>query len=51
MFFNILKIINELNNVGGALNIPINEIQNFNPPNIIASNYRGGNNIVLNKCL
>ena len=49
MFFNILKIINELNNVSGALNIPINEVQNFNPPNINASNYRGTNNITLNK--
>jgi hypothetical protein len=49
MNINIKNLIGEVANIGGALKIPINEVQNFNPPNINFPTYKNNSNISVNE--
>jgi len=49
MNFHIQDLINEIKNINGATQIPINETQSFNPPNIKFPRFNNVKNIKINK--
>ena len=49
MNYSINNIITELKNIKGATNIPVNEVQNFNPPTIKFPSHRNLSNVKANR--